>query len=253
MAKLSINTSNIPPLPEGLKDLGQFGRETFDIVGEDKFLIFIVGGSALDYWPHYEKGLFVENGFLEGKNYEVEHIHQSDIPRPNAYFHSRPIDHYREVLEDENQINPIGCYKAIAFDNTSRTYKSLAGFWKWFLPIANRLSMEEVSAFVIADENGGSNSTADPKYRRLEDPKTGKYKKYKGPHITLTEATPSIYKQLEEKKLTHLISRYISPTHLEAGLRKKLENLANKTVNRVRYSTPEHQKILGQGVCEAYA
>jgi len=32
-----------------------------------------------------------------------------------------------------------------------------------------------------------------------------------------------------------------------------LEKIANKAVDRVLYRTPEHQKILGEGVVEAYA
>lgn len=252
MAKLSVNTSNIPALPGGLKDLNQFGRETFDIVGEDKFFGITLGGSAADFWPHFENALFVVNGFREGKNYELVSIEQNDKPIPNSYYHGQPIDYYREVKQPTIQINPIGCYRAIVFDNSSRTYKSLNGFWKWFLPIANKLSMEEVAAFVIEDEYGGTNSTAIPEYKKVRDKKTGEFRTYKGPLGALKETAESIYDELDNDGLTRLVSRYVSPTHLEAGFRKKLEEIANETVNKVLYPSPRHQKILAEGIREAY-
>jgi len=214
-----------PPLPNGVKNLDQFSMEIFQETHGEKVLILILGYSAALYYEHY-----LQNSL---KDYRVPFVKgnlvQSDDPEPP----------FRETKELK-PIDPLGCYHAVIFDNSSRTYKSLAGAWDYVLQKCPEWGIEDVSAFVIDDFLGGTNSTINPAYQKTF--------KYRGPLMTLRDWFRDIYNRLEndDRKLTQYISRFVSPIHLESGFIEKLEDIED----RKPHPTPRYQEILGKGIID---
>lgn len=215
-------------LPYPLESLDQMGRDTFEALKSEKPLILSIGYSAAYYLDFFLDSL-EKYGV---KNFEVAKVHQSDEELPE----------HREVEEPSKPINPIGCHKAIIFDNSTRSFRSLAGAFKYVLPNCPKWGVYEVYAFIMIDENGGSNSTALPLYQALETPLP-----YIGPLHALYEKAPNIFKELDKEKFTEYISTWASPIHSSTNLKTKIEEkLINveRMLFNIRHRPPRPQRDL---------
>ncbi len=212
----------VKQLPASIENLDQMGLDTVEILKGQKPLIISVGYSGHYYLDFYLKT--IEKCGV--KKYDVANIRQSDAVLPE----------HREVEESSKPINPLGCYKTIIFDNSTRSFKSLAGIFKYVLPRCPKWGVYEVYAFIMVDENGGSNSTALPVYQVLKNPLP-----YKGPLHTLRERAPNIFQELDNEKLTKLISTWASSIHSSTSLKGRIDSKLldmQKMLFNIRYRPP---------------
>ncbi len=197
--------------PYTLKYLDQMIRDTMNVLDNKKGLIVTVGYSGLTYASKY----YLKPLRKKGIKFQLAKLYQTDDIIPGR----RSTD-----LSSTKTINPIGCYKAIIFDNSTKSFKSLAGAYDYILPRCHKWGIDEVYAFIMIDENGGSNSTAVPLYQRYGIP-------YKGPLHVFREKSPNLFRQLDSekvdessnKRLTELISSWASPVHSSVKLMDKID------------------------------
>jgi len=222
-------------LPYPLKDLNQMIADTIEVLDNNKGLIITLGYSGWDYAKDFYLKPLRKNGV---KNFQVAKLYQSDDPFPE----------HREITEPQKPIKPFGCHKAIIFDNSTRSFRSMAGAFKYVLPRCPEWGIHEVYTFIMVDENSGSNSCALPVYQYHGIP-------YKGPLHVFHEKSPNIFKELDKeatdeatnKKLTELVSTWASPIHSSTNLKDKIDKRlvdAKRMILNVRYRLPRSEQNL---------
>lgn len=208
-----------PSLPKPLKNLDRMGQDATEISQGDKILVISLGGSAADFLPYFTNCLEKYD-----VRYQIGYVYQSD----------KIHDGYRKVIKAK-KIEPFGCYQIIIFDNSSRTFKSMAGGYDWVLPRAKDWSIPIVHNFVIDDGSGCSNSTELTTYKKHG---LG----YLGPLWALYYRAPEIYKKLQNEGLTSIISTFISPTHLQESKISLIKHEIQRKLAGIKYETPESQQ-----------
>jgi hypothetical protein len=211
----------IKQLPYPLENLDKMGMDTFEVLKGEKPLILSLGSGAAYYLDFYLHSL----GKYGVKRFDVAKVkHGDELPE------------YKEIKEPSKPINPIGCSKIIIFDNSTRSFKTLAGAYKYLLPRCLDWGIYEVYAFIITDENGGSNSTALPVYQHYKIP-------YEGSLSVFRKKSKNLFEKLDNrnidkssnKKLTELISTWASSIHSSTNLKDKIDK-GRIDVERMLYS-----------------